>query len=96
MAEPSKETCLGCVLPICDQDRGKTCRFVQITVDEHLEQRRDALRRQKREHQARIRAKRREELPELRLLFSRILDEYGTFGKHSKLIRSVRGTKCTR
>lgn len=52
----------------------------------------ERLRRQKREHNARARQKRRDEARVLRLMFSRLLDEYGTFGKHSKLMRDVKAT----
>lgn len=53
------------------------------------------LRRQKREHNARARAKRRDEAAVLRLMFSRLLDEYGTFGRHSKLMRDVKAAANT-
>lgn len=87
-------TCLECPLFRCDlETKRKTCRFVQITVDEHIDQGREKLRRQKREHNARVRAERRAELPELRQAFGLLLNEYGTYGKHSQLMRMVRAEK---
>lgn len=87
---PPKDDCLNCVLPICDQDRGKPCRFLVITRDEHVQERKDTLRRQKREHNARVRASRRAEIPDLLAAFRRLTNEYGAFGKHSEVMRMVR------
>lgn len=79
--------CLNCTLPLCDQDRGLPCRFLDTAKYEEMTER---LREQKREHNARRRDERREEATTLRLKFSRLLGEYGTFGKHSDLIKAVR------
>ena len=87
MPEPP---CLECPLFRCSLDQRKPCRFLTITIDEHLKAQAEKLRQQKRDHNTRVRAKRREELAELRLIFSKLLNEYGTFGKHSELMRKVR------
>lgn len=90
MQKITKELCLECVLPICDEDRNKPCRFLTITIDEHLADKMETLRRQKREHNARVREMRRAEAAALRKAVERLLAAYGTFGKYKKLVQQIR------
>ena len=81
--------CLNCTLPICDQDRNLPCRYLETEKhDKAVEQ----LRKQKRESESRRRALRREDAAKLRLMFSQLLTDYGTYGKHRPLMKMVRAT----
>ena len=81
--------CLNCTLSACD-DEAPQC-FYKIWREAPAKEER--LRQQKREHNRRAREARRSEIPELRLIFSRMLTDYGTYGKHRDVMEAVRKTK---
>jgi len=83
----SEKVCLECTLPICDQDRNLPCRYIETSKHDKAVEK---LRKQKRESESRRRAIRREDAATLRLMFSQMLTEYGTFGKHRELMKTVR------
>lgn len=68
-------------------------QVVTMRPDLIKDERRDKLRQQKRDHNARVRAKRRAEVPELRAAFGRMLNEFGTYGKHEQVMRLVRAVE---
>jgi hypothetical protein len=81
---PEIDQCLNCTLPICDQDKGKPCRYTEDGWAYH-----ERIKESKRESNKRVRDMRRIRADRMLTTYKQALNMYVNDGKHRQELANI-------